>query len=110
MKDITITLPEELAPEISKKIAEQVNNAYFWEAAKAIGVALQKRFETEGFINQVVDGIMAQVLMDKETYVTQIGKRVQEHLLATTEVLAKEVLKKVSEKVTSYGFIKIGDR
>lgn len=103
-----IELPPELATQIADKIAVEVKQAYYWEAAKAVSAEIQKKLVEDGFVERVATAVVEKVKIDESEYTKNITAKIQDHLLNVVGVIANETLDKVTEKVKSYGFIKIG--
>lgn len=110
METVKIELPQDLAPLLAEKIAQQVRDSYYWEAAKSVTEQIKTRLEKDDFTNRVADAVMENLKIGEKEYTEKITKQISEHLFAITGVIAEATLKKVGEKVKEYGFIKVGDR
>jgi hypothetical protein len=108
MDTVKIELPQDLAPLLAEKIATQVRDSYYWEAAKAVTEQIQERLKKDDFTNRVAEAVMENLKIGEKEYTEKITKQISEHLFAVTGVIAEETLKKISAKVKEYGFIQVG--
>jgi hypothetical protein len=110
METVKIELPQDLVPLLAEKIATQVRDSYYWEAAKAVTEQIKSRLEKDDFTNRVAEAVIENLKIGEKEYTEKITKQISDHLFAVTGVIAEETLKKISAKVKEYGFIKIGER
>ena len=110
MEKIKIELPKDLAPLLAEKVAQAVRENYFFEAGRAIGTAISKKLEDDGFINRVADIVLEHLKTNENEYIKNVSSALTATLLDTTTTIAKATLEAVNKKVKDLGFIKIGDR
>jgi hypothetical protein len=107
---VTIELPQDLAQIIANKIGENMQEAYYWKVTQEIGNALQKKLESTGFVEKIIDAIYKEMVINEKEFVEKMASEMKESLLKCVSIIAKETVNKVTERIKDSGFIKIGDR
>ena len=109
MSEITIKLPDDLSDVIAEKITSNMKDAYYWNVTKAVSDELIKKLEETGFIKNLVDKVYDNVVLNEKDFIDNLSNSIKESMLKTMSTMTNEIFNKVSEKVKSYGFIKIGN-
>jgi NADPH-dependent curcumin reductase CurA len=107
---IEYVIPKEFQGKLAEKINEGVVNSYYGNVGSAVTQKVQEMLNEEGIVDEIATSVVEQIKMSKEDFIDGLQRQVIDSLMNVTSVIATETLDKISEKVKSYGFIKIADR
>lgn len=109
-RELVVEIPDDIKDIIAGKITEQVKESYTWEVSRAISEAINKKLSEDGFCDRVAEAVLDKVKMSEDEYTREITTKIKSSLLECVGTITSTTIKAVSEKIKSYGFIKIGDR
>jgi hypothetical protein len=110
MEELIVKLPNDISETIGIKIQEQMKDSYYWNITKAVSDKLLSKLEENEFLDKIVQAVFDKIVIEEQEFINNISSQMKDTLLTCVTTIANETVNKVTQKITEYGFIKIGER